>query len=145
MKYTNEIIINRPVKEVVEKFDSAENLFKWMTGLQEYEHISGEPGRPGAKSRLFVKTGKREMDMTETILSNNLPDEFSGVYEVPGIENIQINRFIELPDNKTKYVCESEFKFEKFGLKLIGFLFPGAFKKQSMGYMQNFKAFVEGQ
>jgi hypothetical protein len=28
-------------------------------------------------------------------------------------------------------------------MKLLGVLMPGAFKKQSMEYMNNFKAFVE--
>jgi carbon monoxide dehydrogenase subunit G len=145
MKYTNEIIINRPVTEVVEKFDSAENLFKWMNGLLEYEHISGESGRPGSKSKFVMKSGNRKMDMVETILSNNLPDEFSAVYEMKGLENIQVNHFTELSDNKTKYTCEAEFKFENFGMKLIGMLFPGAFKKQSYGFMKNFKEFVESE
>ncbi len=38
MKYTNEVIIARPLAEVVEQFDSVENLYKWMTGLTNYEH-----------------------------------------------------------------------------------------------------------
>jgi len=40
-------------------------------------------------------------------------------------------------------VSESEFEFAGFGMKLIGFLMPGAFKKQSLKYLTDFKDFAE--
>lgn len=142
MKYTSEIEINRPVDKVVELFDNPDNLYKWMEGLQSFEPISGAPGQPGAKSRLKFKMGKREVEMIETITTRNLPEEFSGTYEVNGAFNIVKNRFVKLSDTKTKYVTEHEFQFKGF-MKVIAFLMPGAFKKQSMKYLIAFKDFVE--
>ena len=142
MKYTSEIEINKPVDKVVELFDNHENMYKWMEGLQSFEHISGKPGQVGAKSRLKFKMGKREMEMIETITVRNLPDEFSGIYEAKGSYNSVKNRFIALPGNKTKYINEQEFKFNG-AMKMIAFLMPGAFKKQSMKYLVAFKSFVE--
>ena len=55
MKYTCQIVIDLPRRRVVELFDDPANLPKWMTGLQSFEHVSGEPGRPGAKSRLLFE------------------------------------------------------------------------------------------
>ena len=57
MKYSNEIIINLPVSRVVELFDSIENLYKWQPELVSFEHLSGEPGMAGAKSKLLYKFG----------------------------------------------------------------------------------------
>ncbi len=142
MKYTSEIEINRPVEKVIELFDNADNMDKWMEGLQSFEHISGTPGQPGAKSRLKFKMGKREIEMIETITVRNLPAEFSGTYEAKGVFNIVKNKFISLPDNRTKYVSEQEFQFKGF-MKIIAFLMPGVFKKQSMKYLSAFKNFVE--
>jgi len=142
MKYTSEIEINRPVEKVIELFDNPDNLDKWMEGLQSFEHIGGTPGQPGAKSRLKFKMGKREIEMIETITVRNLPDEFSGTYEAKGVFNIVKNKFISLPDNRTKYVSEQEFHFKGF-MKIIAFLMPGVFKKQSMKYLSAFKNFVE--
>ena len=142
MKYSTEIEINKPVEKVVELFDNPDNLGKWMEGLISFEHISGTAGQVGAKSRLKFKMGKREMEMVETILVRNLPDEFSGTYEANGAFNIVKNRFIALPGNKTKYINEQEFQFKGF-MKIIAFLMPGAFKKQSMKYLVAFKSFVE--
>jgi hypothetical protein len=51
---------------------------------------------------------------------------------------------IEVIDvNSTKWRSESEFQFSNFMMKAMGFLMPGAFKKQSLKYINNFKAFAK--
>lgn len=143
MKYTQEIIINKPIKEVVALFDNSNNLYEWMEGLQKFEHLSGTPGEPGAKSKLLFKMGNREIEMIETITVRDLPTEFSGTYEANGVFNIQKNKFISIADNQTKHVTENEFQFKGVMMKLMGFLMPGAFKKQSYKYLKAFKTFAE--
>jgi hypothetical protein len=144
MKYTVEIEINAPVSKVIELFDAPDNLYKWMEGLQSFEHLSGTPGQPGAKSRLQYKMGKREIEMIETVIVRNLPEEFSGSYEAKGVYNIVKNKFIFVSPQKTLYVTEQEFHFDGF-MKVFAFLMPVVFKKQSMKYLKAFKTFVEGQ
>lgn len=144
MKYTTEIEIEKPIDKVIKLFDNADNLKKWMEGLQSYEHISGTAGEPGSKSRLYFKMGKREVEMIETITVRNLPDEFSGTYKAKGVFNIVKNKFEKLSDTKTKYITENEFQFSGF-MKIIAFLMPGAFKKQSYKYLELFKEFAESQ
>lgn len=143
MKYTQEIIINKPIKEVVALFDNPNNLYEWMEGLQKFEHLSGTPGEPGAKSKLLFKMGNREIEMIETITVRDLPTEFSGTYEANGVFNIQKNKFISISDNQTKHVTENEFQFKGVMMNLMGFLMPGAFKKQSYKYLKAFKTFAE--
>ena len=143
MKYSNEITINQPIDKVIALFDSADNLKEWMPGLESFEHLSGEPGQPGAKSRMVFKRGKGTMAMVETITKNNLPEEFSGTYEASGTVNIQQNSFHQADENSTKWVSHSEFRFSGLGMKFMSWIMPGAFKKQSMIFMENFKAFAE--
>ena len=142
MKYSVSITIDKPVNEVVALFDNVGNMKKWMEGLESFEPLDGTPGEVGAKSRLRFKMGKREIEMIETITAKNLPEEFTGTYEAKGVFNIVRNSFEPLPGNKTKYTTEQEFQFKGF-MKLMGLLMPGAFKKQSMKYLQDFKAFAE--
>ena len=142
MKYQNEIVIDLPVEKVVALFDDPENLKHWQPGLQSFEHISGTPGQPGAKSRLQYKMGNRDIEMIETITKRNLPEEFSGTYEAKGVYNIISNHFIPVGENKTKWVTETEFQFSGF-MKLMGWFMPGAFKKQSQKFLEQFKAFAE--
>lgn len=142
MKYSVDIIIDQPVSKVVELFDNPDNMGKWMDGFVSFEHLEGNPGHPGAKSRLKFNSGGREMEMIETITVRNLPQEFTGTYETKGVYNIVKNQFIALPGNRTHYISEQEFQFTGF-LKIVAFLMPGAFKKQSKKYLENFKKFVE--
>ncbi|MBK7811018.1 MAG: SRPBCC family protein [Saprospiraceae bacterium] len=138
MKFTSEIEINKPIQTVIDLFDNADNMGKWMEGLLSFEHLSGTPGQVGAKSKLVFQMGKRKIEMIETILTRHLPDEFSGTYEADGVHNIVKNSFVKISESKTKYITENEFQFKGF-MKLIGFIMPGAFKKQSIKYLEAFK------
>ncbi|MEM7164691.1 MAG: SRPBCC family protein [Planctomycetota bacterium] len=142
MKYKVEIDIDLPRDRVIELFDSTENLYKWQDGLQSFEHISGDPGQAGAKSKLVFKMGKRNMELVETITKRELPDEFNGTYDTKGVFNVVNNRFTETAPGKTRWESENEFQFQGF-MKVIGFVMKGAFPKQSLKYMKDFKAFAE--
>ena len=142
MKFTVKIKINLARNKVIELFDSTENLKKWQPGLLSFEHQSGTPGEVGAKSRLQYKTGKREIEMVETITVKNLPDEFSGIYEAKGVWNEVKNYFYEVDKNTTKWVSENEFRCSGF-IKIIAFFMPGSFKKETMKYLEYFKEFSE--
>ncbi len=142
MKFKVEIEINAPLEQVVNLFDNTDNMYKWMEGLQSFEPISGIPGQEGAKSRLVFKNGNQEIELIETITKRNLPSEFTGTYETKGMVSTVKNSFVKLADNKTKYTSDNEFQMKGF-MKLIGMLFPGLFKKQSMKYLIDFKKFVE--
>jgi uncharacterized membrane protein len=142
MKYSVEIIIDKPLNEVIALFDNLDNMKQWMEGLQSFEPISGTPGQPGAKSKLVFLNGGRKMEMIETITVNNLPKEFSGTYEANGVFNIVQNFFEAVNDRQTRYATEQEFQFHGF-MKIIGWIFPAAFKKQSMKFLKDFKRFAE--
>lgn len=144
MKYTCEIVIDRPVEEVIALFDNPDNMEKWQPGFISFEHMSGEPGQPGAKSRLVYKMGNREIEMIETILTRNLPEEFSGTYDAGNVYNIVKNSFVPTDGGKTTWKVYQEFKFSGF-MRIIGWLMPGSFKKQSMEHMGLFKEFAETQ
>lgn len=142
MKYTLDIEIDLPRAKVVELFDNPDNLKKWQPDLVSFEHLSGDPGQVGAKSKLLHKMGKREVEMIETVTSRNLPDEFSGTYEAKGVWNLVENRFVEVDENKTKWILDTEFKCSGF-MRIMALLMPGMFKKQSFKFMQQFKEFAE--
>lgn len=142
MNYSHEIIIDLPIDRVIALFDNTENLKRWQEGLKSFEHVSGEPGKEGAKSKLVFDTGKRKIEMIETITKRNFPDEFHGTYEAKGVYNIQENYFSKEAEGKTKWVSKTEFKFSGF-MRIMAPLMKGAFKKQSYKFMENFKSFAE--
>ena len=123
--------------------DSVENIKHWQRGLTGVEHISGTPGEVGAKMKLSYKFGNRELHMIETITKRELPEEFHATYDTKGVHNIQQNYFTETTEGRTKWTSVSEFIPSSFGMKAMMFLMPGAFKKQSRKYLEDFKNFAE--
>ena len=144
MRYTCEVIIDKGIDEVISLFDSFDNMKKWQPELQTIEHLSGESGQPGAKTRLVYQHGKRKTEMIETVLVRNLPEEFSGTYETKGVLNNLKNSFHDLDDGSTKWVCETEFIFSGL-MKYVAWMMKGSFKKMTQKFMDQFKAFAEGQ
>ena len=143
MKYQVEEIIDLPLEETVNKLDNPENMQHWQQGLVNYKQLSGTPGEVGATMQLDYDMGKRKMSLTETIIKRELPGEFHTSYETKGVYNLQQNYFEALADGRTKWTSNAEFRFAGIGMKLMGFLMPGVFKKQSKKYMSDFKAFAE--
>lgn len=142
LTYSNEIIINLPREEVVRLIEDPDNMKHWQPGFISMEHISGERGKDGMKSRLNYKMGKREVTLVETITTYGFPDEFHATYEADNVYNEQKNYFYKLDGNRTKWVSDSMFQFSGF-MKIIGWLMPGSFKKQSCKYLEMFKDFAE--
>ncbi len=142
MKYSCEIIIDAPRDKVVALFDDPDNLSKWQPGFVSMKIISGNLGEVGSKSELKYKMGKRDIEMVETITAYNLPEVFSATYEAKNVWNLVENRFSELEDGKTLYTTNNEFKMKGM-MKLMAWMMPGAFKKQSAKYLTYFKEFAE--
>ena len=143
MRYTCEITIHRPVDEVISKLDSPQNLKHWQAGLVAAEHISGTPGELGATMRLKYQFGARQVELIETITKRNFPDEFHATYTTNGMRNIQKNYFKSTKKGYTKWISKTEFQPTSIRMRLLLFLMPSAFKKQSLKYMADFKSFVE--
>ncbi|MEX2483331.1 MAG: SRPBCC family protein [Brumimicrobium sp.] len=142
MKFTVEVDIDRPIKEVIEKFDNQENYSSWMKGLESFENIEGKQGQEGAKTKFNFKMGKRNMEMIETVLKRELPKQYLVSYEVNGVYNEVDNRFEKIDNQKTLYTTHQYFKFKGF-MRFLAFFIGRSFKKQSLKYANDFKKFVE--
>ncbi len=142
MKYSKEIVIDLPREEVIAKMEDPNNFKHWQKGFISYKHLSGEPGHEKARSKLKYKMGKREIEMIETIEKNSLPKKLFVSYDAKGVFNKQKNYFEEVENNSTKWISDNEFECSGF-MKIIAFLMPGSFKKQTYKYMKDFKAFAE--
>ena len=140
MKYSCEVIIDKPIAEVIEKFDRSD-MSTWQPGFVSMELISGQEKAEGSKYVLKYKMKKREMELTETIVKFDLPREFTAIYESGKVWNENQNLFSEV-DGKTKYISNNEFRLGGF-MKFFGWIMPGMFKKQTLSYMNNFKRWVE--
>ncbi|WP_397362613.1 hypothetical protein [Olleya sp. R77988] len=142
MKFTCAIDINTNIKSVSEAFLNPDNLKHYQDGFKSKTLISGSTGHEGAKSKMVYE----KLELIETIIKNDLPNEFIGLYEHKHMTNTMTVRFKELDANKTRYTSLIEYtKFNGFVIKIIAKLFPGMFKKQVQKWLNQFKIFVESE
>jgi hypothetical protein len=142
MKYSVSINISKPINEVIRLFDDPNNLKHSFPNLEFTELISGTAGQPGAITRMTFKNKNRTIVLIEKILVRNYPDEFTCSYDTKGVYNIVRSSFKSCGDNCTTCISEQEFRLSGF-VKVIGWLMPGAFKKESMKHLIAFKNFAE--
>lgn len=143
MRYTVQIEVEKPLDEVVRLFVDRANMPYWQEGLLADEPLEGEPGHAGSRARLRFKMGKREIEMVETIEVRDLPQKFTAFYDTKGVRNRVAMRFEKVSDSTTRLVSDQEFVFEGLMMRIMGALFGSMFRKQSMKYMTDFRAFAE--
>ena len=144
MQFTCSVTINAPRKKVTAYFANPEYLKEYQDGFLRKELISGEQGQVNSISKMYYKQGKREMELTETIQVNKLPDEFIAQYHHKFTDNTMRSTFTTLSENETRYDAEILYTaFRGFMVNVMVFIAPGFFKKQVAKWLQNFKIFVE--
>ncbi|RCW91215.1 SRPBCC family protein [Winogradskyella arenosi] len=143
MQYSTEILIEKPISEVLKKLNTIDNLKHWQHGLVSTSHISGVPNQLGAKIKLKYNFGRCKMEVLETVTKQNLPSELHATYTTKGVRNIQENYFKVTEDNATLWISKNEFQPTSLKMSLCLFFMPGAFKKQTKTLMSNFKNYLE--
>jgi len=144
MKFTSTVTINIPKEKVAAYFANPDYLKEYQEGFLRKELISGDSGEENTISKLYYKQGKREMELTETIQVNKLPDEFMAQYHHKFTDNTMKSTFTALSETKTRYDAEIHYTaFRGFVIKTMVFIAPNFFKKQVAKWLKNFKVFVE--
>ena len=146
MKFVCSVTIQKPRDLVVKYFADPMYLAEYQEGFIKKELQSGIEGQTGAISKMYYKMGKGEMELTETITHNNLPETFAAQYHHKSTDNTMLCKFIAIDTQSTQCYWEIEYTAMRgFMINLMKILFPGAFKKQVEKWLNNFKAFVEKQ
>ncbi len=144
MKFTCVTEINSPREKIVKLFLDSSRYKEWQEGFESLQTISGKPWEKGTQSRVIYKTGKMTIDLKETVVVSNLPEEVTGLYEHEHMVNTMANRFIAIDNSRTRYEAEIDYtQFIGIVPKLMALLMPGVFKKQVQKRLDSFKDFVE--
>jgi uncharacterized membrane protein len=145
MKYTCTIEINLPIDKTVALWENEAYFKEWQDGFESIELLSGSKNTEGAKSKIILQD-KRRIELIETIISYDLPNEKVALYKHIHMTNTQTSRFVAINDSTTQYISVFEYTiFSGFFIKLIAKLFPSKFKEQSQKWMNQFKAFADSK
>ncbi|MGB0427774.1 MAG: SRPBCC family protein [Flavobacteriales bacterium] len=143
MTYTCSIEIDLPIDKVVGLWTDESHFQDWQDGFKSIELIYGKKHEVGSKSKLVFE-GKRQIELVETILISNLPQEKKAIYEHKYMINTQRTLFQSINEHKTRFISEVNYiKFNGLFIKIIAKLFPSKFKAQSQKWMEQFKYFTE--
>ena len=153
MKFTVSIEIGLPREKVVNLLADPEHLPKWLRGLVLHEPLNGAHGQVGTRSRVVMQTGQQQMECIETITRREpvdlraIPREsvvhFDREIVGKGMWSAARERLTEIDPQTTLWVSENEYRFSGLLMRLVGLVMPGAFRKQTLQHMRDFKAFVE--
>lgn len=153
MKYTVSIEIALPRERSVQLLADPAHTPKWLRGLVLHEPQNGVHGQVGTKSRVVIQTGRQKFEATETITRRDPADlnaipagsvvHFDREIVGEGMWSVARERLTEAGPETTLWVSENEYRFSGLLMRLVGLLMPGAFRKQSLQHMQDFKAFAE--
>ncbi len=131
---------------VTKYFADPKYLGEYQEGFVKKELESGVAGEDGAISKMYYKSGKHEMELTETITANRLPESFEAHYHHIQMDNTMKCTFKALSENCTRYETEVEYtRINWIMPRLMAILFPGMYKKPAQRWLNNFKEFVEKQ
>ncbi|WP_250038406.1 SRPBCC family protein [Paractinoplanes maris] len=153
MKYTVSMEIALPRERVVQLLADPAHLPKWLRGLVLHEPLSGVHGHVGTKSRVVMHMGQQKIECTETITRREPVDlqsiatqdvvHFDREIVGSGMWSATRDRFTETGPETTLWASENEYRFSSLPMRLAAPLMTGAFRKQSLQHMQDFKAFAE--
>lgn len=144
MKFISSVEIEKPLNELVKLIQDPECTLQWLEGLRSVEHVSGEFRQPGAKSKVVMDSAAGVMHITETVLSNDLPDEYRIRYDGQGYVSYSNYHFDVLGDNLTKFTMTQEVEL-KGALRLMKGIVRSKVRKQLQRSAESFKRFAENQ
>ncbi|MBT8185783.1 MAG: SRPBCC family protein [Eudoraea sp.] len=140
MKFSCTTIINASQDKVLACFLSEEVMKESQQGFLRKESLEGTPWEKGSTATLYYKN----MELKETILINNLPSEFKGLYEHKNMVNTMHCFFIPVDASTTRVEQQIHYtEFRGFVPKMMARMFPGLFRKQVQKWLDCFKDVVE--
>jgi hypothetical protein len=153
MKYTVSIEIALPRDKVAQLLADPTHIPKWLRGMVLHEPLSGVHGQLGTRSRVVMQMEGQKFEGIETITRREPADlraipkgsvvHFEREIVGEGMWSAARERLIEVGPDTTLWESENEYRFSGLLMRLVGLLMPGAFRKQSLQHMQDFKAFAE--
>lgn len=144
MKYSCFVDVHVPREKCVELWFDESHLHQWQSGFQHKNWTQGAPNEAGSVSEILLYQGKNIIELEETILENNLPDSLTGEYVHKHMTNTQEVEFKSISSDTTRIQTNVHYShLNGLFFKLMSWLAPSLFKKQSQKWLDQFKIVAE--
>jgi len=143
MHYSSRVTVTLPRESVLHLLADRANDAKWRPNLTLCEPIMGEPGSPGAQTRLLSRDAKGAVhERMEHVEASRLPDSIEYSLSSPHVIEHQVHRFVEEGPARTSWTIESTVEFHHAGLALRRHSM--LLEQDTQRAMDSFRAFAEG-
>lgn len=144
MIINTKVIINKPREEVWDYFTNPDYLPKWIGGLEEYFHVSGQFAKEGSKGIYKFRENGKLVEMREEIIAAKELEEHTGVFHHKDFEMIINNSLFEEKNGTTTFICNTEYRFKNFFLKMLSkFILRSKMQKRQNEDIKRLKLAVE--
>ncbi len=142
INYSKEIEIDKPLEEVFAVFSNQQLVSEWMPEIQSVTVIKMTPEVTGSVFNLVVKDQGKDVSFEQKIIDFEANKKVVLFSMVGGLIKKEMYSFAT-KNSKTVMYLDANFKSSNY---ILGCMFPfvkGRLEKQDLGYLQNFKKFVE--
>ena len=153
MKFNDSVEIGLPREEVLQLLLDPTHLSRWRRGLVLHQPLSSDHGAVGTISRVILRKGSDEIEITETIARREPPNlaGISGETEViverelvaDGMRGVTRDRIFAMNPRRTRWESENEYLFDSLKTRFLAPMKRGKFQKHARQQMRDFKAFAE--
>lgn len=137
MRFTKEVVLNKPIDQVRILTSDPGHLHHWQPELVGITQHSQTPGAVGSTATLTYRKFKFE----ETVLAATA-DERTSRYETRGMVHTITNRYRAIDDRRTMMVSEHEIR-TPFLLRLFHRRIAKVLQEESERGLASFKAYVD--
>lgn len=142
--YTNEVTINKPVKEVFADFQNVELMKVWMPEVKSIETLEEKPQKVGSTYKVVVENKGKLITMKEEVLAYEPNKKITFHFDAENMLKTDAYEFSE-QNGVTKLFQTSTCTSESYIMSCLFPYFKGALKKMSQQYLDEFKKASEAQ
>jgi len=142
LKFRSEVEIEKPIEELIVLIQNPEVTLKWLEGLRSVKHVSGELRQPGAISKVVFDSPAGRLLITETVVSNDLPQEYIMRYDGQGYVSYSNYSFEKVSKGSTRFILQQDVEL-KGALRLVEGLMKKTMEKQLNKSAESFKRYAE--
>ena len=136
--YTNEVTVNKPVKEVFSDFQNVELMKQWMPEVKSIETLEEKPNKVGSTYKVVVENQGKLVTMTEEVLAFEENERLTFYFDAENM--LKTDDYVFTSEgNTTKIVQTTTCTSESYVMSCLFPYFKGALKKMSQQYLDEFK------
>ncbi len=142
--YTCEVSVDKPLQEVFTVFNDTAKIKNWIPEIKSLKAIKLTPNKTGSIYEMVVDNKGQEITMTEEVLAYEENKKVSLYFDAQNM--LKTDRYtFSLENGKTKVTLQSSCQSNSYLISCIFPYFKGNFKEIDQGYLNNFKAYIEGK